>query len=192
MRSMKAHHYTFFIWVLLWLISPAVIGMAQERVKESPGTTVDAWRQSLPRDAEAPGPAEENPETAISSPSREETQKILLTLETKWMDSLRASDADSLGEIIAADFSFASPRMKDVKDRIKYLEHALRDLKVTSYEFEKITVRPFGRTAIVSGLLKQNATVKGEDWAGTYLVTDVWINRNGIWRAVSRHESLVK
>lgn len=191
MKSTKAHYYTAFIWVLLWLL-PTVIGMAQERVKESPGTAVDAWRQSLPRDAEAPAPAEENSETGTSSPSREETEKILLTLETRWMDSLRVRDADSLREIIASDFLFANPGMKDGKDRIKYLEHALRDLKVTSYEFDKTTVRIFGRTAIFSGLLKQDATVKGENWGGTYLVTDVWINRNGLWRAVSRHESLVK
>lgn len=27
--------------------------------------------------------------------------------------------------------------------------------------------------------------------AGTYLITDVWVNRDGIWQVVSRHASLL-
>jgi len=160
--------------------------------KPKPGTTVDAWRQSLPSDAEARTPVEETAEAVASSPSVAETKKVLLDLERRWMDSLKVGDGDSLDQILAADFAFASPRIIEGRDRTKYLEHSLRDLKLASYELDKTTVRLFGRTAIVSGRLKQKAAVNGEDWSGDYLFTDVWINREGVWRAVSRHESAIK
>ncbi len=191
MRSIKMGFFALFTCAL-WLAVSPINAAAQAREKEKAGTTVDTWRQSLPSAAEEPSPAEEVPETLTSSPSREETQKTLLSLERNWMDALKVGDADSLSQIISSDFAFTSPRIVEGKDRTKYLEYALRDLKITSYEFDKTTVRLFGRTAIVSGLLRQNATVKGENWSGNYLVTDVWINRGGIWRAVSRHESPVK
>jgi len=174
-------------WTLMLAVTPTGIATAQE--KQKPGTTIDAWRRALPPETEAPRPAKEIPEVASLLPSSDETRKILLSLEQSLMESLKVGDADSLRQLISGDFTFASPRAIDVKDRTKYLEYALRDLKLTSYEFEKTTVRLFGRTAIVNGLLKQKATVKGEDWGGNYLVTDVWISRDGTWRVVSRHES---
>ena len=186
---MRIHFFASFIWVLMCAVSPTMIAAAQDNDKQKPGTTVDAWRQSLPPEVEAESQAEEVLGVAPSLPSYEETQKILVSLERMWMDSLKAGDADTLGQIVSSDFTFVSPRVLDVKDRIKYLEYALRELKLTAYEFEKTTVRLFGRTAIVSGLLKQKATAKGEDQAGNYLVTDVWISRGGNWRVVSRHES---
>lgn len=191
MRSIRMQAFTLFLWTLVCAASLTVIAKAQEKEKQKPGTTIDAWRQALPPESEAQRPAEEMPGVAPALPSNDETQQALLSLERRWMDSLKVGDADSLNQIISADFTFASPRVIDVRDRIKYLEHALRDLKLTSYEFDKTTVRVFGRTAIVSGLLKQKATVRGEDWGGSYLITDVWISRDGNWRVVSRHESLL-
>ena len=187
MKLTRIHFLAMSTWVLMCAFFPTIIATAQD--KEKPGTTVDTWRQSLPPEAEAQSEAEEMPGVASSLPSDDETQRTLLSLERMWMDSLTAGDADTLGQIVSGDFTFASPRVLDVKDRIKYLEYALRELKLTSYEFDKTTVRLFGRTAIVSGLLKQKATLKGEDFGGNYLITDVWISRGGNWRVVSRHES---
>ena len=181
--------FVLFTWLLMCAVSPTIIATAQDNEKKKPGTTVDTWRQSLPPDAEPEGPAEEIPGGAPSLPSDDETQKTLLSLERMWMDSLSTGDGDTLSQIISGDFTFTSPRVIDVKDRTRYLDYALRELKLASYEFEKTTVRLFGRTAIVNGLFKQKATVRGENWAGNYLVTDVWIKRDGNWRVVSRHES---
>lgn len=191
MKSIRLAFFVFFISAMAFVSLPRSVS-GQERDKPKPGTTLDAWRQSLPAEAEVRSSGEETPEAAASSASKEEVQKILLELERSWMNSLKISDADSLNQILAADFAFASPRMIDGRDRAKYLEYALRDLKLTFYELDKTTVRVFGRTAIVSGRLKQKATAKGEDWSGDYLFTDVWINRGGVWRAVSRHQSPIK
>jgi hypothetical protein len=163
---------------------------AQEPSKQKPGTTLDTWKQSLPS-AEQVQSVEETTGTSSSIASGDETKKMLLSLEQTWMESVKVGDADSLNQILSTDFMFTSPRLVDGKDRVAYLKYSLSESKLVSYELNRMTVRLFGRTAIVSGLLKQTSAVKGMSAAEEFLVTDVWLNREGVWRVVSRHESPV-
>lgn len=195
MSHRRAHFFTFCVQLLILVAALAASVIAQESVnkeaKKSPASTVDAWRQALPPEAETAMPSEEAANVAPRS-SRVESEKNLLTLERKWVEALKLHDASTLSQIIADDFTFVSPQLAGAGgDRAKYFEHVLRDLKLTSYELDELTVRVYGRAAVVSGKLKQKAAMTGEDWSGTYLVTDVWVNREGTWRAVSRHSSLL-
>jgi ketosteroid isomerase-like protein len=107
------------------------------------------------------------------------------------MGALQQRDASALSQIVADDFTLVSPRLVFVAgERDRYFQHAMRELTLASYELEGLTVRLYGRTAVVSGRLRQSATVAGEDWGGAYLFTDVWVSRDGAWRVVSRHTSL--
>lgn len=168
---------------------------AQEKGKEAqkPATgTVDAWRQALPPEAEATETTEASAPAAQPRLTREAAEKALGALERKWMDSLRQRDASALSQLVSDDFTLVSPRLVVAAgDRDKYFQHAMRELNLTSYEFESLTVRLYGRAAVVSGRLKQSANVAGEDWGGSYLFTDVWVSRDGAWQVVSRHTSLL-
>lgn len=194
--NMKKTHTGFLtLFVLMSLVVSAtpVTIRAQEKNKETqkPTTAVDTWRQSLPPEAETEKPAEEPADGAQRRPSREEMEKSLLAVEQKWMEAVKLRDASTLSQIISDDFTLISPRLVIANGgREKYFAHALRDLNLSSYDFSEPTVRLYGRTAVVSGHLKQSATVAGEDWSGTYLVTDVWVSRDGVWQVVSRHASL--
>lgn len=193
MSHRRAHFFTFFVVIMTLAAAPSV--MAQESVnkeaKKPPVSTADAWRQALPPEAETAMPSEEAANVAPRS-SRVESEKNLLTLERRWVEALKLHDASTLSQIIADDFTFVSPQLAGAGgDRAKYFDHVLRDLKLTSYELDELTVRVYGRAAVVSGRLKQKAAIPGEDWSGTYLITDVWVNRDGTWRAVSRHSSLL-
>jgi ketosteroid isomerase-like protein len=168
---------------------------AQDKGKETqkPATgTVDAWRQALPPEAETTGTTEASATSAQPRLTREAAEKTLTALERRWMDSLRQRDASTLSQLISDDFTLVSPRLVVASgDRDKYFQHAMRELNLTSYEFENLTVRLYGRTAVVSGRLKQSANIAGEDWGGSYLFTDVWVSRDGAWQVVSRHTSLL-
>jgi ketosteroid isomerase-like protein len=193
MREMRTRFLTFFVAALILAAAPAAAG-AQEKEKETqkPAATVDAWRQALPPEAETTDSAEV--ETAAAQPraSREEIEAGLLALERKWMEALKLRDASALSQIISDDFALVSPRLVVAAgEREKYFQHAMRDLSLTSYDFEELKMRLYGRVAVVSGRLKQSATVAGEDWGGSYLVTDVWVSRDGFWRVVSRHATLL-
>ena len=83
------------------------------------------------------------------------------------MGALQQRDASALSQLIADDFTLVSPRLVVASgDRDKYFQHALRELSLTSYGFEGLTVRLYGRAAVVTGRLKQSATAAGEDWGG--------------------------
>lgn len=193
MRETQSRFYFYLIWVLMLAGAPVVVA-AQEKGKETqkPATsTVDAWRKALPPEAEAARPAEgEATATAQPRPSREEIEQGFIALERKWMDALKLRDASTLSQLIADDFTLVSPRLVIAAgSRDKYFAHAMRGLNLTSYDLDQLTVRLYGRAAVVSGRVRQTATVAGEDWGGTFLVTDVWVNRDGSWRVVSRHAS---
>lgn len=163
---------------------------AQESSK--PATTIDAWRQAVPAATETQ-PVE--PVADVGRPnaaSMKETKATLLLAERSWMEALRVRDADSLNEIISAEFSYATPRVPAVMNKKQYLEHAMNELKLGRFEFEETSVRLFGRTAILNSRLRLTSTVNGSDLSEAYVITDVWINQGGKWLIVSRHESPLK
>ena len=197
MRKIGTHLYIFFASALTLAalsVSPPSAA-AQEKGKEAqkpPTGTVDAWRQALPPEAETTETKEASASVTQPRLTREAAEKALTALERKWMDSLRQRDASALSQLVSDDFTLVSPRLVVAAgDRDRYFQHAMRELNLTSYEFEALTVRLYGRTAVVTGRLKQSANIAGEDWGGNYLFTDVWVSRDGAWQVVSRHTSLL-
>jgi ketosteroid isomerase-like protein len=196
MRVIRTRLFNFFAAALMLaaaLSAPAAAqdkGKGKEAQKPAPGT-VDAWRQALPPQAENDGATETSAASATQQrATREVTEKSLLTLERKWMGALQLRDASALSQLVSDDFTLVSPRLVVAAgDRDRYFQHAMRELSLTSYEFDGLAVRLYGRAAVVSGRLKQSASVAGEDWGGSYLFTDVWVSRDGTWQVVSRHLS---
>lgn len=184
-----------FTTTLLLAAALPLSAAAQEKGKEGqkPTTsTVDAWRQALPPQSEAGETPEASSTVTQPRATREAGEQMLLALERKWMGALQQRDASALSQLISPDFTLVSPRLVvNNGDRDRYFQHAMRDLSLTAYDFEDLTVRLYGRTAVVSGRLKQSATVADEDWGGAYLFTDVWVSRDGTWQVVSRHTSLL-
>lgn len=195
MRDKKTRFLTYFVGALLLACAAPAGVRAQEKDKEAqkPASgTIDAWRGALPPEAETPEPAEGEADAAPPRVSREEVEAGLIALERKWMEALRQRDASALSQIIADDFALVSPQLVVAAgDKEKYFKHAMRELNLASYDFEELSVRVYGRTAVVSARLKQSANAAGEDWGGSYLVTDVWVSRGGFWWVVSRHASLL-
>lgn len=194
MKKFRTRLFAFFAAaVALAALSLSAAAQDKEKEKETqkPATgTVDAWRQALPPEAETSETLETSATAAQPRLTREAAEKSLLALERKWMESLQRRDASALSQLISDDFTLVSPRLVIAAgDRDKYFQHAMRELTLTSYSFESLTVRLYGRTAVVSGRLKQSANLSGEDWGGAFLFTDVWVTRDGAWQVVSRHAS---
>lgn len=194
MRIIRTRVFIFFATaVTLAALSLNVAAQDKGKEAQKPATgTVDAWRQALPPEAETTEPTETPASVTQPRLTREVAEKALLALERRWMESLRQRDASVLSQLISDDFTLVSPRLVVAAgNRDRYFQHAMRELTLTSYDFEGVTVRLYGRAAVVSGRLKQSASIAGEDWGGNYLFTDVWVSRDGAWQVVSRHTSLL-
>ncbi|HEX8352889.1 MAG TPA: nuclear transport factor 2 family protein [Pyrinomonadaceae bacterium] len=195
MRGIGTRLFNFFTAALILAAALSAPAAAQDKGKgaQKPATgTADAWRQALPPGTETEATPEASADVAQQRATREASEKAIIALERKWMGALQLRDASVLSQLVSDEFTLVSPRLVVAAgDRDRYFQHAMRELSLTSYDFEGLKVRLYGRTAVVSGQLRQSARVAGEDWGGSYLFTDVWVSRDGTWQVVSRHASLL-
>jgi hypothetical protein len=172
-----------------------VVADAQDKSKQDappkPANTVDAWKQALPENEQANPSAEYSQATrAQNEKALEEIKKGLIATEHKWMEALKLRDESALAQIVGDDFTINSPRPTDsLVNKTQYLKQSLNDLKLSSYNLDKLEVRVYGRTAVVNGWFTQQAVLASTEWSGNFLFTDVWVYRNGSWKVVSRHLS---
>ena len=106
-------------------------------------------------------------------------------LERAWMAAWVERDRATCERILADDFLLTSAR--GIPMRKSDWLAAMSSFVCTVFTWEELVVRPFGDTAVVHGRSRQQASVSGQDWSGVFLVTDVWVRRNGQWQVVSRH-----
>ena len=75
-----------------------------------------------------------------------------------------------------------------------YWAMVLSDIKNNKTEVSTITnndrkIRVFGNVAIVTGRDTEKSVDHGKETSGTYVYTDVFLNRNGKWQAVQSHST---
>ena len=62
---------------------------------------------------------------------------------------------------------------------------------IESFTIDNLTVHVDGDTAVVFGLETEKSTYKGADSSGQYRFTDVFVKRNGVWKAIATHVTKV-
>ena len=96
------------------------------------------------------------------------------------------ADMPVLYAIYADDF-FYNRAGGDSLTRSEYLPlYASGELKVNKAMSEGRNIRVYGDTAIVSGIVHVNATIKGENRALHLRYLNVWVKRGGTWVLVAR------
>lgn len=114
----------------------------------------------------------------------------LIECSREWMRAWIEKDEATLTQILADDFLITSARSTgELANKSDYLQNALHGWTADTFEYERIQVCIYGETAIVHSLARQTATVDGKDWSGKFLLTDVWVKRDGRWQVVTRHSS---
>jgi len=111
-------------------------------------------------------------------------EQALMQTEREWVDAAQKKDADTLNRILAEDCVGQGPTGAVTKAQ------ALAELKSGESKLDSITlgdmkVRVFGDTAVVAGTDDEKSSYKGKDTSGHYTWTDVFVKRQGKWRAVA-------
>ena len=66
----------------------------------------------------------------------------------------------------------------------------LHDGYVThSFSIDDIKVNIYGNTAVAMLMFTQNATVRGQDRSGQFVLTDIWYKKNNDWLIAERHST---
>lgn len=169
--------------------------------------TADAWRQALsgseqPSNAAAASEGEQ-PSSVVSAVVPEEStdnveakettaqiEKRILDLEGRLMEALKGRDSVALKHLLASDFMPAGLNVTESQsDKNRYIEWALKSLQIKSYTIEKITVRTYRTSAVVTTHYKRQATVAGAPSDGDFIATNVWVKRGKMWQMVAHHIS---
>jgi len=56
---------------------------------------------------------------------------------------------------------------------------------------EGLTVHVYGNAAVVNGIYRESGTNKGKHYVIRSRYTDTWIRRDGVWRCVASHSTLI-
>jgi hypothetical protein len=113
----------------------------------------------------------------------------LVDLQNRWMQAWQDRDRPTLEAILAPEFTLTSARTDRLMPRDAWLDAAMTRTANESFRYDDFRIEIFTDAAVVKSRLTQRATVDGQDWSGTFQVTDVWIRRDARWQVVARHSS---
>ncbi len=114
-------------------------------------------------------------------------EQVIRKIENEWAAALVHDDTAATDRITTEDWHLVTP-----DGSVQTREQANADLKSGTLKFESfrlddLKIRVYGDTAVVIGLETEKSSYKGKDESGQYRFTDVFIKRDGKWRAVSSH-----
>jgi ketosteroid isomerase-like protein len=117
-------------------------------------------------------------------------EQELVKMENEWARAWQLPDPGALETIVGDDFTLTSSSSKgEITNKRQYIDSTLKLVRGDGFSFEKLNVRVYGDTAVINAQFQQTATFAGHDWSGEFLLTDVWVKRNGRWQVVARHAS---
>jgi ketosteroid isomerase-like protein len=79
-----------------------------------------------------------------------------------------------------------------IMNKAEYLKWvAAPEQKADHLYDEGLTVHVYGNAAVVVGIYRESGTNKGKHYVVRSRYTDTWIKRDGVWRCVASHSTLI-
>lgn len=116
-------------------------------------------------------------------------ERDLLERWRGWQRSIEERDIQAASGYLDDDYALelVAPQAV-VVSRAQWLE-TLPGYVVSSYSVDERIVDIEGDLAVVLHRARMQATVFGGDRSGTFVITDVWRRREGVWRVWRRHST---
>ena len=110
-------------------------------------------------------------------------------LEQQWVAAILGKDTATIDRLLADDFVGTTNSQRYVK---RQALDDVRDGTHTILRLDDVQVRVYGDTAIVDIDQTEKSRHGKADFSGSYVFTDVWVKRDGVWKAVSSHGSRIR
>jgi ketosteroid isomerase-like protein len=109
----------------------------------------------------------------------------LKKVEQDWVNAAIAVDTNKVGAVLGDDWVGIGPDGQK-QTKAQYLGDIKSGKnKLESFDMGPLTVRTFGKIAIVNGSDTEKSSYDGKDTGGKYAWTDVFVKRGSEWKAVS-------
>lgn len=122
----------------------------------------------------------------------EQAKAAVTQLENQWLAALNTANPNAIGDILADDFVRPAPEsgcFVNKTDLLSYYRSHLKPIGPDQRRIDDMTVTVYGNTALARGFVIRTAA--DGHVISKLLFTDVFVERNGKWQAVSAQENPV-
>ena len=111
-------------------------------------------------------------------------EQQLRQMNDEWVKALVRGDGVTLDRIMAEDFYFAYPMEGD--DKAQFISDVTSGvIRVEYLNREKVTVKIWGNTAVLSAHDSAKWFYQGRDFSGHYKIVHIYSKRDDTWELVS-------
>jgi hypothetical protein len=128
----------------------------------------------------------------------EETKQELLTLEIKWLEAEFKLDTAYISTLIDSTFTgISGDRITNKQEELKGMFHTINAMRkdsvfLDSLKLEDGRVKLYENVAVVTFIVHTYKKDKGLPIEKRTRFYDVWVNRNGKWKAVAAQGTVVE
>jgi len=110
-----------------------------------------------------------------------EIERHVRQLNDDWVKAMVRADAATLNRIMADDFFFTYPLEGD--DKAQFIADVTSgELKIEHIQREQLSVRVFGKTAVLTARDSATWLYHGRELTGQYKIISVFAERDGRWQ----------
>src|SRR2546423_1697005 len=131
-----------------------------------------------------------DPSTETLRRSTFEIEQHVRQLSDDWVKAILRADAATLDRIMADDFFLTYPLEGD--DKEQFIADVMSgDFKFQHFQREQLSVRVFGKTAVLTARDSATWLYHGRELAGQYKIISVLAERDGRWLVSTRGDCYI-
>lgn len=115
---------------------------------------------------------------------------IVNRLNQQWIASYAQKDTTAMQQILADDFLMISPKGTPL-NRMDVIRNIGSPDITTTATIDSTSIRIFGQTALVVAYTRFSITSDGKTIHGSNCYSDLYVKRQGAWKAVAAHVTLI-
>src|SRR4051812_21163842 len=114
----------------------------------------------------------------------------ILEAESAWIAAVIGKDRVAAEKILADEFRLTGPELTRLStgraaNKEMWLE-TLPLIDTRSFELSDAETRVYGSAAVIFVRAKLDWSIEGRQLPGNYMITDLWVRREGRWQVVTR------